>query len=387
MDYEIGILGKLVSRPTVSGDEAAARGMAALLEKELKAIGAKVSIVDPKRDGATKASWPNVIADFDLGKKDNIVINCHYDVVPPGDGWLTDPFRLVAKKNRFYGRGTIDDKGPVAITMGAVREAAGGGSSKYNIRLMLTCDEEIGSRYGVEYVLRKGLGKGVDFALIMDGHNHPVVGCSGGVDGKIRVYGRQSHAGAEWKGKNAISESFALLGELERGFKKIRARRRSVLELSEKDAPYKNVFGRFNITMIRSGEKANVIPGLCEASFDMRLLPEENADDAVRELRAYLSGLSKKLGIRSSMEVDLKMNGYISDSKNRFVKRFMDVCGERRRFGTWGVVDGRLFAERGVPSVAYGPSDGYRDHTANEYIEREEIESTKKMLLKFLEGG
>lgn len=38
--------------------------------------------------------------------------NFHYDVVPAGNGWVTDPFKLKVVDDRAYGRGTSDMKGP-----------------------------------------------------------------------------------------------------------------------------------------------------------------------------------------------------------------------------------------------------------------------------------
>ena len=39
---------------------------------------------------------------------------CHLDVVPAGDGWVSDPFTLTVKDGKYFGRGIIDDKGPAA---------------------------------------------------------------------------------------------------------------------------------------------------------------------------------------------------------------------------------------------------------------------------------
>ena len=383
--YEIEILRKLVAVPTVSGDEEAYAKMEKLLVGELRGLGARVSVVDPKRDGASKSSWPNVIADFDFSSRHTICINCHYDVVPPGSGWKQNPFELVEHDGKLIGRGTCDDKGSIALSMGVLKSLMADRSSLYNIRLILTCDEEIGSEHGVEYVLKKGLGRGIEFALVLDGSMNPVIGCSGGVEGTITVYGRQAHAGAEWKGDNAISNAVRLLAELEK-FKMVRARRISVLEMPDKDAPRKNVFGRFNITMLKAGARPNIIPGACEAAFDMRLLPEERPAKAIDELRSYLNKAGRKLGVKASLKIDDVLEGYIANRNNNYVKSFINACGERNGYGTWGVVDGRLFARKGIPAVAYGPSNSGMDHSANEYIGREEMKRAKSVLLKFLSG-
>lgn len=75
-------------------------------------------------------------------------ILAHLDVVPAGDGWsVTQPFQPMIRDGRLYGRGTCDDKGPAVAAlyaMRAVREL--GIPLKYNVRLILGADEEIGCR-------------------------------------------------------------------------------------------------------------------------------------------------------------------------------------------------------------------------------------------------
>lgn len=57
---------------------------------------------------------------FGKGGK-SVVLNSHMDVVPPADGWETDPYELVIKDGRAYGRGSTDAKGPLACLTHAVK--------------------------------------------------------------------------------------------------------------------------------------------------------------------------------------------------------------------------------------------------------------------------
>ena len=85
---------------------------------------------------------------LEIGKGEELIgIICHLDVVPEGDGWLSEPFTLTKKDNKFYGRGVTDDKGPLAVAIIVLKII---NSLELNlnkrIRLVIGCNEENGCR-------------------------------------------------------------------------------------------------------------------------------------------------------------------------------------------------------------------------------------------------
>lgn len=96
----------------------------------------------------------------------------HLDVVPEGNGWDFDPYGAEIREGRMYGRGTSDDKGPVAAAyyaMKAIRDA--GYEPEKRVRLILGLDEETGWT-GMEKYLEKA--EPVDIGFTPDGE-FPVV--------------------------------------------------------------------------------------------------------------------------------------------------------------------------------------------------------------------
>ena len=83
----------------------------------------------------------------EYGEGDEMVaVLGHLDVVPEGEGWDYPPYGAVISDGMIFGRGTIDDKGPVAasiIALKAVKEA--GIPLKRRVRLLLGCSEETGA--------------------------------------------------------------------------------------------------------------------------------------------------------------------------------------------------------------------------------------------------
>ena len=66
----------------------------------------------------------------------------HLDVVPSGDGWDTPPFEATIKNNKIFGRGAIDDKGPVVASLYAMKAVKDTQKLNCRVRLILGINEE-----------------------------------------------------------------------------------------------------------------------------------------------------------------------------------------------------------------------------------------------------
>lgn len=108
--------------------------------------------------------------------KFKILYLAHFDVVPPGDGWRSDPFKLKVEGDKAYGRGTCDDKGNVMALL-HMAEKISEGNPDCTVMIAITGDEEIGGRYGARH-LRKYLSeRGLlpDFVVVADGIHQQVI--------------------------------------------------------------------------------------------------------------------------------------------------------------------------------------------------------------------
>ncbi len=106
--------------------------------------------------------------DFTGSEEGVVGIVGHLDVVPEGDGWDFEPYSGTVEDGVVYGRGTMDDKGPVIASfyaMKALKEC--GWQPKRTIRLILGLDEET-NWYGMDYYLQK-VGDLPDFGFTPDG--------------------------------------------------------------------------------------------------------------------------------------------------------------------------------------------------------------------------
>ena len=94
----------------------------------------------------------------ETGQGDKLIgIVAHLDVVPAGEGWDSDPFEMVEKDGRAYGRGVSDDKGGAVASMYALKYLIEEGYPfKKRVRLILGCNEETGSECIRYYVSKHG---------------------------------------------------------------------------------------------------------------------------------------------------------------------------------------------------------------------------------------
>ncbi len=78
--------------------------------------------------------------------EENAVVMAHLDVVPEGEGWETDPYKLVIKDDGFmYGRGVSDNKGAAIVALHCLRAIKDSGvQGKRKLRVIMGSGEEVG---------------------------------------------------------------------------------------------------------------------------------------------------------------------------------------------------------------------------------------------------
>lgn len=383
MKYELSLLKKLVAINTDSEQKPNYVKCANLIAREARKLGLKPKTIRAK--APDKKPRPNVLIELKRGAKETLLIVTHYDIVAPGDGWRTNPFKLVKKGNLLYGRGVSDDKSAIAAALGAIRELRKEKKLRRNIKLLAACDEEVGGDYGIEYLAeKKKKALMADNALIMDSSlKHIGIGCSGIVRGYIYFKGKQGHAARPYKTPNILNKVIPFLNELKE-YNEVVKWKRSRADAPE-GSPHKKVWGRFNITIIKAGYKTNIIPGRVTVGFDLRVLPEENIDAALKEFREFLSKKLKKYKLKA--RIGLKGSpGYIVDSREPFVKEIKSIA--RKLIGKeiglaseLGGTDGRFISKLGIPAVGFAPGGKGTAHMPNECISLKSLQISKQLVI------
>jgi acetylornithine deacetylase/succinyl-diaminopimelate desuccinylase family protein len=300
-----------------------------------------------------------------------LFIGCHLDVVPAGSGWDTDPYEPVIKEGRLYGRGAVDNKGPLAATLYAARFLVEKGIDlKGELQLVALADEEAGSTLGVEYLLQEEIIK-PDLAIIPDitGNLRDVsISEKGLLHLKLISKGIAAHGSRPADGVNAIWNMVDLLAGLKR------------LALpGDRDEIFTPPGLTLNLGKIQGGTATNVVPNLCEVDLDIRYLPEQSAEDIVGQLRRLMEEESEKIEEATfeltkrvhlppyRIEEDHELVNLIRESAERVVGVVPRIIGLS------GTTVAKQFIERNIPAVGFAPGDHEAPHTANESIDVEEL--------------
>lgn len=247
---------------------------------------------------------PNMVATIPGKRADSpIWIMSHLDVVPEGERrlWETDPWKIVVKNGKVYGRGVEDNQqGIVSSVFAALAFLKLGVVPERTIKLLFIADEEVGSKFGIQYLLEHYnlFGKD-DIILIPDG---------GSVDGteievaeknicwlKVTTMGKQTHAAMPDKGANAFLAASDLALRIHRLEKSTFTARdplfspdRSTINPTKKEANVPNV---------------NTIPGEDVFYVDMRILPVYPVAAVLEEVSRQARAIEAEYNVKIQLDV------------------------------------------------------------------------------------
>ncbi len=144
----------------------------------------------------------------------------HLDVVPPGEGWASDPFEPQVRGELLHGRGAVDMKGAIAAMVAAVAEVP---QEAGTISFIITGDEEGPALHGTRALIDYMTEAGIQPDLCLVGEPTSVnrlgdmvkIGRRGSVNIFIDVEGTQGHVAYPHLADNPLPKLVAILGELD----------------------------------------------------------------------------------------------------------------------------------------------------------------------------
>ncbi|MFC1937001.1 M20 family metallopeptidase [Chloroflexota bacterium] len=243
----------------------------------------------------------NLVASKELGLPP-VSVYAHMDVVPVEGEWKHDPFGGEIEGAYIYGRGVSDMKGAIAALLTALKVMHDMNlKPHFDIHCMICSDEEIGVYPGAYHLALEGYFKG-HFVWLEPGYQDPleVRAAAGIIDTEIIVTGKSCHSGFNFLGVNALEESIPILDELMALKREVQQRESATLIYMTPTGPMKAT-PMFNIDIINSGIKSNIVPAICRIVVNRRYLPEENYEDIIRETDEAIArgrGKSKAIGVK-----------------------------------------------------------------------------------------
>ena len=327
----------------------------------------------------TSANLYATIGADDIG---GVMLSGHTDVVPTlGQDWNSDPYRLKADQQAYFGRGTCDMKGFIACVLAALPQMATQ-RLQTPIHLAFSYDEEIGcvgakklveSMAGFEVKPRIGLiGEPTNMSMVL-GHK-------GKVSYRVTVTGMSCHSAYISSGVNAVEYAAELVAYIHKMNQRVQ-------QEVQQDPSYSVPYSTFHVGNISGGTALNIVPKQCEFEFEIRNLPQQNLDQLAHDIRHYAS------------EVLLpEMKSRFDDSQIQFSELShypglhtdpasavigytrsinpIDKIGENVSFGT----EAGLFDGIGINSVVCGPGSIDQAHKADEFVSREQMQCCDQMI-------
>ncbi len=322
----------------------------------------------PYDEFARMEGRPNVIGRLGSGNNNgkSLLMPGHMDIVPAGEGWDTDPFEVIEKDGKLYGRGTLDNKGPLASILVAAQVL-----KKLNLDAELhgelliaaLADEEAedpdGIDYGIGYLMEEKLIHPT-YSVIPDiGENMKRIDIAekGRTVIKINAYGKQAHGSTPERGINAIYMMAKLVTEIEK------------LKMTYRVHP---VLGHpsLNTGEIHGGAAPNIVPGTCTIYIDIRTVPGMTKESVIAELQSCVDKVESG---KFETEVMSWNDPHGIDPDNEVVraiqKNAREILGfEPEPFGMGGGTYAKTLNLNGVLAVGWGPGDDEAFHVANEFV-------------------
>ena len=374
------IMDKLVAFPTVSRDSNL--DLADWVQEYLESHGI-VSHRMLNEDGQKAAIFASVGPEIPGG----VVLSGHTDVVPvDGQAWDTDPWTVIEKDGKYFGRGTCDMKGFDALALAALVKAKDAPLKK-PLQIALSYDEEIGCEGAPPLIeaMQKRLPK-ASLAIIGEPSMMKVVtGHKGGSGFHIHVRGFEVHSSIMHQGVNAIMEGAKIIEWCNRMNAENAARTPHAL-----DEMFVPPWTTVHVGEITGGTAHNITAKDCHFGVDFRFVPSEVREDwearFIDEVRRIEAGMQ---AVHPDARIDLDpyfgLPALQPETDGTAEQLARQLTGDNASHVVSYGTEAGHFQLAGYSSVICGPGDIAMAHQPNEYCTVAQFQAGEAFLDRLIE--
>ena len=327
-----------------------------------------------------------------IGPKDlpGIILSGHTDVVPVTEqNWSHEPFDMVERTGRLYGRGACDMKGFIACVLAAVPKFTKDDLTE-PLHLAFSYDEETGCT-GVKSLVEhvKAMPIRPRACIVGEPTNMKVVNSHKGIYHLLtRVYGLEAHSSTD-RGLNAVMYAAEMISYLNLLADEMKGR---IPMVEGFDPPYTTV----HVGRIKGGTAANITPAYCEFEWDFRPIPGLNQDEVLDRFNTHVAeNILPKMRAQSADHANNKT--WVETDLLSVVPTLLPETGSSAEtlalalanqndvaVVSYGTEAGIFQATGGVPTVVCGPGSILQAHKPDEYIELTELRACDEFLDRLL---
>jgi len=356
----------LISIPTVSRDSNLE--LIGFVRNYLAGFGVDSHVV--RNASGDKA---NLYATVGPAVAGGVVLSGHTDVVPIDDqDWTTDPFCVVERDGRLYGRGTCDMKSFYAIALALVGEM---GQLQRPIHFALSYDEEVGCLGAPDLIREMSCVLPQPEAVIVgEPTDMQVVTAHKSIFYfHTRVTGHEAHSSQQHRGVSAVMIAGRLINWL------AERQQRCAVD-SPADSGFEPAYTTLHCGCVQGGTAPNIMAHHCEFMTDIRSLPGEPALDYFNEFRTYaleeLLPQMRAVCPDANIEFDVRAQvpAFAASEDDAGVTLAKRLTGQNEVNAVVYGAEAGQFQEAGYSVVMCGPGSIDQAHQPDEFITLEQVE-------------
>ena len=343
--------------------------------------------VASRRIASADGAKSNLLATVGPSVEGGVVLSGHTDVVPvAGQAWTSDPFVLVERGGRLFGRGSCDMKGFIALALAAVPDFLEAGLQR-PAHLAFSYDEEIGC-FGAPAMIEV-IGRELPRpALVVVGEPTSMEVVSGhkGIGfWRVTVAGREAHSSRTDLGVSAVMGAARLMGELA-----------ATAERLTRAADPASIFlpkgPTLTIGTVHGGTAGNILARQCVFQFDLRGLPDDGSRaalggffDLAARVDAEIKAQAPEGGVVVEQLADVPpLRADPASEAEAFVRRLAGDNGPAR-VASFASEAGQ-FQGAGLPAVLCGPGSIDQAHQPDEYVDVTQMQRGAAFMARLAEA-
>ena len=351
------------------------------LQRKLQLYGFGFERHDAEDDRVPSGIRPNLLVRRGDGEK-RLWMLSHVDVVPPGNlkEWPCDPFDPMVKDGKVYGRG-VEDNGQACIAslfaLKALKDC--GAEPTRPVVVAWVADEETGSYYGAQHLIREKLVSKGDWLVCPDW------GTSKGSEIEVAeknilwmrftVCGKQAHGSRPDMANNAHRAGADLIGRIDKALH---------LRFKAKNPIFVPPYSTFEPTKKEANvPNVNTIPGEDIFYYDCRILPNYGNNDVLSVVRRQANDVKRAYKVNVDLEVVQNESSPPTSEKSPLVATMIKVLRNLRKVepkvvGIGGGTVAAYFRRAGADAVVWGTGDESA-HSTKEHVKIDNMIADSKV--------
>ena len=299
-----------------------------------------------------------------------VVLSGHTDVVPvDGQPWDSDPFSVVERDGKYFGRGTCDMKGFDAIAIWALVEAQKRGVRR-PLQLALSFDEEVGCTGAPPMIeaMQPVLPKGAAVIVGEPSMMQAVTGHKGGQGFWVDVWGFEVHSSIMHTGVSAIMEAAKIIQWANEVNAEEAAKEPSLIA-----SAFVPPWTTLHTGLISGGTAANITAKHCRFDLGYRAVPDADLDAWDAKVRAKVAEVEAEMQAvvpeaRIDLEARFAVPGLRPEENGLAEGLVRQITGDNATHVVSYGTEAGQFQAAGYSAVVCGPGDIAQAHQPNEFI-------------------